>query len=221
MRVYSGSRVRPGEVSLAHRGVLFLDELPEFSRPALEALRQPIETGTITIARASAHVTYPARFQLIAAMNPCRCGYLGDAAQECRKAPRCGEDYVSRISGPMLDRMDVAVHVEPVPPSQLAGLPTGETSAVVAARVAAARARQKARQNGLYNAEVAPDLFPTAAAARDYAVLAAERLHLSARGFTRLLRVARTIADLAGDEEIAQPHVAEAVGYRLRRPNRR
>ncbi|GBQ31856.1 YifB family Mg chelatase-like AAA ATPase [Gluconacetobacter azotocaptans] len=219
--VGGSSRVRPGEVSLAHRGVLFLDELPEFSRPALEALRQPIETGTITIARASAHVTFPARFQLIAAMNPCRCGYLGDAAQECRKAPRCGEDYVSRISGPMLDRMDMTVHVEPVPPSQLAGLPTGETSAVVAARVAAARARQKARQNGLCNAEVAPDQFPTAPAARDYAVLVAERLRLSARGFTRLLRVARTIADLAGQEEIAQPHVAEAAGYRLRRPDRR
>ncbi|ACI49994.1 Mg chelatase, subunit ChlI [Gluconacetobacter diazotrophicus PA1 5] len=217
----NGNRIRPGEVSLAHRGVLFLDELPEFSRAALEALRQPIETGTITVARASAHVTYPARFQLVAAMNPCRCGYLGDASQECRKAPRCGEEYLSRISGPMLDRMDMAVHVEPVSPAELAGLPTGENSAAVAARVAVARTRQTARQDGLTNAEAPPDLFPTSTAARDYAVRAADRLRLSARGFTRLLRVARTIADLAGDEETGQPHVAEAVSYRLRRPDRR
>ena len=216
-----GARARPGEVSLAHRGVLFLDELPEFSRHALETLRQPLETGSITIARAAAHVTYPARFQFIAAMNPCRCGYLGDAAQECRKAPRCGEDYQARISGPLLDRMDMYVRVEPVPLGQIAGLERGESSAIVAERVEAAYARQRNRQDGLRNAEASIDLFPIQASARDYAVMASERLHLSARGYTRLLRVARTIADLATVAEIEQGHVAEALAYRLRRPVRR
>jgi magnesium chelatase family protein len=136
-----GQRAKPGEVSLAHRGVLFLDELPEFSKQALEALRQPMETGRITVARAAAHVTYPARFQLIAAMNPCRCGHLGDAAQECGCAPRCGEDYQGRISGPVIDRMDLTVEVSPASAAELARAPAGEPSAAVAARVARARAR--------------------------------------------------------------------------------
>ena len=120
-----GQRARPGEVSLAHRGVLFLDELPEFPRPALEALRTPLETGRTTVARAAAHVTYPARFQLVAAMNPCRCGHLGDAARECSKAPRCGEDYLGRISGPLLDRIDMTVGVQPIAPSELSRAPPG------------------------------------------------------------------------------------------------
>ena len=140
-----GQRAKPGEVSLAHRGVLFLDELPEFPRPALEALRAPMEAGRTTVSRASAHITYPARFQLVAAMNPCRCGYLGDAARECGRAPRCGEDYQGRISGPLLDRIDLTVEVLPIPPSELSRAPPGEATAIVAARVAQARRLQRAR----------------------------------------------------------------------------
>lgn len=140
-----GNRARPGEISLAHRGVLFLDEWPEFPRPALEALRQPMETGRATISRANAHVTYPARFQCVAAMNPCRCGYLGQAGRECGRAPRCGEDYRMRLSGPLLDRMDLTIEVAPVPPAELARAPAGEPSATVAARVQAARDRQRQR----------------------------------------------------------------------------
>ena len=133
-----GQRARPGEVSLAHRGVLFLDELPEFPRQALEALRQPMESGRTTVARASAHITYPARFQLIAAMNPCRCGHLGDAARECGRAPRCGEDYQGKLSGPLLDRIDLTVEVQPVAPAELSRAPAGEGSAAVAGRIARA-----------------------------------------------------------------------------------
>src|SRR5277367_1029354 len=140
-----GQRAKPGEVSLAHRGVLFLDELPEFPKQTLEALRQPMESGQTTVARASAHITYPARFQLVAAMNPCRCGYLGDASRECGRAPRCGEDYQNRISGPMLDRIDLTVEVQPATAAELARAPPGEPSASVAQRVARARDRQRAR----------------------------------------------------------------------------
>src|SRR5579864_5144612 len=140
-----GIRARPGEVSLAHRGVLFLDELPEFPKQTLESLRQPMESGRTTVARAAAHITYPARFQLIAAMNPCRCGYLGDASRECGRAPRCAEDYQNRISGPVLDRIDLTIEVQPASAAELARAPAGEPSAVVAARVARARATQRER----------------------------------------------------------------------------
>src|SRR5277367_6650680 len=140
-----GSRARPGEVSLAHRGVLFLDELPEFPRPVLEVLRQPLESGQTTVSRAAAHITYPARFQLIAAMNPCRCGHLGVAGRECGRAPRCGEDYLGKLSGPLLDRMDLTVQVQPVSAVELSRAPPGESSSVVAARVALARVAQRAR----------------------------------------------------------------------------
>ncbi len=213
-----GQRARPGEVSLAHRGVLFLDELPEFPRPALEALRTPLETGRTTVARAAAHVTYPARFQLIAAMNPCRCGHLGDPARECGKAPRCGEDYLNRISGPLLDRIDMTVQVQPIAPTELSRAPAGETSAAVAARVAAARTVQRAR--GTLNAEMdvgAMDLQPDA---RALAEQAAEKLRLSARGFTRVLRVARTIADLGRSPMVRRMDVAEALAFRHRVPGR-
>lgn len=219
-----GQRARPGEVSLAHRGVLFLDELPEFPRQSLESLRQPMETGRTTVSRAAAHITYPARFQLIAAMNPCRCGYLGDPARECTRAPRCGEEYQNRISGPLLDRIDLVVEVQPIPPAELSRAPAGESSAAVAARVARARAMQRARFDGSgppTNAEADAATFAVTAEARSFAEQAAERLRLSARGFTRVLRVARSIADLAGAESIRRVDVAEALAFRHRLPGRK
>ena len=218
-----GARARPGEVSLAHRGVLFLDELPEFPRAALESLRQPLESGKTTVARAAAHVTYPARFQLVAAMNPCRCGHLGDAARECNKAPRCGEDYLGRISGPLLDRIDMVVHVHPTPPAELSRAPAGEASAPVAARIGAARQRQRARygeDGAATNAEAGLDDIELQPEARTLAEQASERLRLSARGFTRVIRVARTIADLAGAVPVRRSDVAEALAYRHRIPGR-
>ncbi len=213
-----GARARPGEVSLAHRGVLFLDELPEFPRAVLETLRQPLECGRTTVARVAAHVTYPARFQLIAAMNPCRCGHLGNAARECARAPRCGEDYLSRISGPLLDRIDITVHVQPVSPSDLARAPVGEDSAAVAKRVARARAAQRAR--GVLNAEADSGKIEIEAAARALAETAMARLNLSPRGYTRVLRVARSIADLAAVEKVRREDVAEALAFRHRIPGR-
>lgn len=216
-----GLRVRPGEVSLAHLGVLFLDELPEFQRAVLDSLRQPLETGVVEVARANAHVTYPARVQLVAAMNPCRCGYLGDPALGCSRAPRCGADYQAKVSGPMLDRIDLHVEVDPVSAADLALPPPTEGSAEVAARVAAARAIQVARLEGAgrtSNAELDGDLLEMHAtpdeAGRKLLMQAAEAMRLSARGYTRMLRVARTIADLAGSEGIGRIHVAEALSYR-------
>lgn len=216
-----GLRVRPGEVSLAHLGVLFLDELPEFQRAVLDSLRQPLETGSVDVARANAHVTYPARVQLVAAMNPCRCGYLGDPALGCSRAPRCGADYQAKVSGPMLDRIDLHVEVDPVSAADLALPPPSEGSAEVAARVAAARAVQVERLEGTgktSNAQLDGDLLELHAtpdeAGRKLLMQAAEAMRLSARGYTRMLRVARTIADLAGSEGIGRIHVAEALSYR-------
>ncbi len=216
-----GLRVRPGEVSLAHLGVLFLDELPEFQRPVLDSLRQPLETGEVTVARANAHVTYPARVQLIAAMNPCRCGYLGDPALACSRAPRCAADYQSKVSGPMLDRIDLHVEVDPVSAADLTLPPPAEGSAQVAARVAAARAIQTARLEGTKmrsNAELDGELLEQHAtpdeAGRKLLMQAADAMRLSARGYTRMLRVARTIADLAGAQSVGRIHVAEALSYR-------
>ena len=218
-----GPRARPGEVSLAHRGVLFLDELPEFPKQALESLRQPMESGRTTVSRAAAHITYPARFQLIAAMNPCRCGYLGDGARECGRAPRCGEDYQHRISGPLLDRVDLTVEVQPASAAELARAPSGEPTAVVAARVARARAAQRARHGEAgptSNAEVDTKDIRLVAEAQALAGQAMDRLRLSPRGYTRVLRVARTIADLAGAEVVGRVHVAEALAFRHRVPGR-
>ena len=220
-----GHKVKPGEISLAHNGVLFLDELPEFARSTLEALRQPLESGQALIARANAHVTYPARFQLIAAMNPCRCGHLGDEDLECNKAPKCAGDYQSKISGPMLDRIDMQVDVPPVPVFDLQGAPAGEPSASVRVRVERARRIQEERftangQKGVYlNAHASGQALEEIAVldseARNLLQKAMENTKLSARGYYRLLKVARTIADLAGqDGEIGKIHLAEALSYR-------
>src|SRR5579871_4924312 len=198
--VGGGIRARPGEVSLAHLGVLFLDELPEFQRATLEALRQPMESGRAVVARANAHVTYPARVQLIAAMNPCRCGYLDDPALACGRAPKCAQDYQSRISGPLFDRIDLHIDVPAVKATDLSLPPPAEGSAEVAARVAAARARQRARFARLpedrrirTNAEADGTLLDEIAApdpeGRKLLQDATERLRLSARGFHRVLRV--------------------------------
>jgi len=227
--VGGGHRAKPGEVSLAHHGVLFLDELPEFARATLEALRQPLETGRVTIARANAHVTYPARVQLVAAMNPCRCGHLDDASRACARAPRCAADYQARISGPLFDRIDLHVEVPAVTAADLSLPPPAEGSAAVAARVAAARARQAARFAALpegerphSNAELEGRLLEEAAeidaAGRALLGEAAEKLKLTARGYHRVLRVARTLADLAGEDRIARLHLAEALTYRRLAP---
>ena len=218
-----GHRAKPGEVSLAHRGVLFLDELPEFPKQTLEALRQPMESGRTTVARAAAHITYPARFQLVAAMNPCRCGYLGDGARECGRAPRCGEDYQHKLSGPLIDRVDLTIEVQPVSAAELARAPTGEASAAVAARVARARAAQRARygeSGAASNAEADPKHIHLLPEAQALASQAMDKLRLSPRGYTRVLRVARTISDLAGSETVGRVHVAEALAFRHRMPGR-
>ena len=219
--VGGGLKVKPGEVSLAHLGVLFLDELPEFARAVLDSLRQPIESGEAVVARANAHVKYPARFQLIAAMNPCRCGYLSDPARGCGKAPRCALDYQSRISGPLFDRIDLHIDVAAVSASDLSLPPPAEGSAEVAKRVAAARAIQRERlasYNLRTNAEAEGETLEAIAApdeaGRKLLTEAAERMQLSARGYHRVLKVARTIADLAGAERVAKAHVAEALSYR-------
>ena len=227
--VGGGHKARPGEVSLADLGVLFLDELPEFQRAALEALRQPMETGRVTVARANAHVSYPARFQLVAAMNPCRCGYLEDPAQACSRAPRCAEDYQAKISGPLYDRIDLHVDVPAVSAADLSLPPPAEGSAQVAARVAAARNIQKQRYAHhpiiRTNAEADGALLDECAtpneAGRALLAEAAERMRLSARGYHRIIRVARTLADLdvvSGGGDASAPsariHIAEALSYR-------
>lgn len=221
--VGGGRGAKPGEVSLAHNGVLFLDELPEFARPVLETLRQPVETGEVVVARANAHVRYPCRFMLIAAANPCRCGYLADANRACAKAPACGEDYLGRISGPLIDRFDLRIEVPVVSISDLDMAPSGESSAQIATRVQAARALQAARYGDsagmLLNADaegkVLNEVAMPDAEGRALLSKAADRFGLSARGYHRVLRVARTIADLAGSEAVRRPHLAEALGYRI------
>ncbi len=220
-----GLKVKPGEVSMAHLGVLFLDELPEFQRAVLDSLRQPLETGVVSVARANAHVTFPADVQLVAAMNPCRCGHLGDPALACARAPRCAADYQAKVSGPLLDRIDLHVEVAAVSAVDLILPPPSEGSAEVAARVAAARDVQSARYAGTavrVNAGADGDVLAAHCTPDEpgQALLAqaAAAMRLSARGYTRILRVARTIADLAGAETVGRVHVAEALSYRRRAP---
>ena len=221
--VGGGRRAQPGEISLAHNGVLFMDEFPEFPRMVLETLRQPIETGEVMVARANAHVKYPCRFMLVAAANPCKCGYLSDPARACPRVPQCGDDYLGRISGPLMDRFDLRIEVPPVAYSDLDLPASGDSSAAVARRVTAAREVQAARfadhdglrqnadaEGGLLEQVATPD-----AEGRELLSRVAGRFGLSARGYHRVLRVARTIADLAGEAEVRRPHVAEALSFRL------
>lgn len=221
--VGGGRRAGPGEISLAHNGVLFMDEFPEFPRTVLETLRQPIESGEVMVARANAHVTYPCRFMLVAAANPCKCGYLSDPARACSRAPICGEDYLGRISGPLMDRFDLRVEVPPVAFTDLDLPASGDSSAQVAERIATARAVQQARfaatpdmrLNADAEGEALEEIATPDAEGRALLSRVAERFGLSARGYHRVLRVARTIADLDGSGDVQRPHVAEAVSYRL------
>jgi len=232
--VGGGLKAKPGEASLAHNGILFLDELPEFTPQVLDSLRQPLETGDVVIARANAHVRYPASFQLVAAMNPCRCGHGKASGRACGRGPNCEQVYQSRVSGPFLDRMDLMIETPPVTAMDLAAPANGETTAIVAARVATARTAQEDRANALAdprdaksmnmgprtNAKLSDSLLERVAQPDDQGAAllarAAESLSLSARAYTRILRVARTLADLDGVDGIARRHIAEAISYRQR-----
>ena len=223
--VGGGLKAKPGEISLAHRGVLFLDELPEFARGTLETLRQPLETGRIMVARVNAHVTYPARFQLVAAMNPCRCGHLDDPERACTRAPRCSIDYQSKISGPLLDRIDLNVFMPAVKPRDLTGGTPSESSKSVADRVFRVRELQRTRYAQLQtDPEITTNAMLTGKLLEEIATpdpeglqildKAAEKFKLSARGYHRTLRVARTIADLDHSATVRLPHISEAIAFR-------
>jgi len=211
-----GGVPRPGEVSLAHNGILFLDEFPEFPRDILEMLRQPLEDGSVTIARAAMTLCFPSGFMLVAAMNPCRCGFYGDATRECRCTPAQIQQYLGRISGPLLDRIDIHVEVPAVPYKELRGNAVAESSAEIRGRIERARALQQAR--GYYNSRMPTGLIRKQCALDDSGErtleMAVRRMGLSARAHDRILKVARTVADLGGSETVAAKHVAEAVQYR-------
>src|ERR1700681_3352356 len=224
--VGGGLRARPGEISLAHNGVLFLDEMPEFSAQVLDSLRQPLETGEVAIARANHRITYPARFMLIAAMNPCRCGRANDPRFACKRGPnpRCAADYQSKISGPLLARIDLHIEVPAVTAADLILPPPAEGSREVAERVALARERQVARyaaiglphvrSNATVSGPVLEDVAKPDAGGLALLRDAADAMRLSARGYHRVLRVARTLADLDGEEKVGRVHLAEALSYR-------
>ena len=226
--VGGGRKAAPGEISLAHNGVLFLDELPEFSRTALEALRQPLENGYITISRVNAHTVYPAKFQLIAAMNPCRCGNLGNPALECSRAPKCAEEYQSRLSGPLLDRIDIHIEVPAVSPWEMAAVKTGESSAAIRERVIRAREIQKQRfieldepqfsTNAQLRGRLLEEVTRLDKDAEELLINFAHKNQLSARAYHRTLRLARTIADLQSSVNVLKIHIAEALSYRRKLP---
>ena len=214
-------------MSLAHHGVPFLDELPEFVHATLESLRQPLESGRAVVARVHAHVTYPARFQLVAAMNPCRCGHIDDASLACGRAPKCAQEYQAKISGPLFDRIDMHVDVPAVSPADLALPPPREGSKQVAARVAAAReiqvgryAGKEIRSNAEADGQLLDEVATPDAEGRKLLAAAAERFRLSARGYHRVLRVARTLADMEASAGVRRVHVAEALSYRRIAPAR-
>jgi magnesium chelatase family protein len=217
-----GSQPRPGEVSLAHHGVLFLDEMLEFHRGVLEVLRQPLEEGHVTIARAVRTVTFPARFVLVGAMNPCPCGFAGDPIHECRCTPQQIAKYRGRLSGPLLDRLDLTVDVPAVPPDILGGGESGEPSARVRGRVVEARARQHertgaqgVRTNAALTAQMMASHCRLDSSGLRILAGAVQRLGLSARGYDRVRKVARTIADLAASQDIEADHIAEALQFRM------
>lgn len=222
--VGGGLRAKPGEMALAHHGVLFLDELPEFQPRVLEALRQPMESGEAVVARANYHITYPARFQLITAMNPCKCGMAGEPGHTCRQGPRCAADYQQRISGPLLDRMDLQIELSAVRATDLILPSPKEKSADVAIRVAKARTVQlhrfaemghpNLRVNAQADGDVLEAITVLDAAGMTLIRDAADAMNLSARGYHRVLRVARTISDLDGSTNISRLHLAEALSYR-------
>ena len=221
--VGGGRNAGPGQVSLAHNGVLFLDELPEFDRRVIDALREPIETGEVHVSRASAHIRYPARFLLVAAANPCRCGNLADPAESCSRAPSCGADYMGRISGPMMDRFDMRIEVPQITLEEMQLPGGGESSAAVAERVAAARNVQarrfadhpRVRVNADASGRLIEEIAPLDAECRDLLTRAAQRFGITPRGYHRILRAARTIADLGGSAEVRAPHLAEALSFRV------
>jgi len=223
--VGGGLKVRPGEVSLAHNGVLFLDELPEFAPQVLDSLRQPLENGETVIARANARVSYPARFQLVAAMNPCKCGLAGTPGHICKRGNRCATDYQARVSGPFLDRVDLRIDVPAVSAADMMAPAEAEPSAVIADRVVRARAIQQKRYADLGRADVHTNAAASSALieqivepdseSRGLLMAAAEKFSLSARAYHRVLKVARTLADLAGAQKVARPHIAEALSYRV------
>jgi len=217
-----GAHPMPGEVSLAHRGVLFLDELPEFHRNVLEVLRQPLEDGAVTITRAAATVTFPCRFMLVAAMNPCPCGYYGDPRRECRCSAQQIQNYRNKISGPLLDRIDIHIEVPAVRYQDLSSAPKGEPSVAIIARIAEAREIQaerfassrKIHYNAAMRARDIQKLCRLSSDAHDVLKAAINDLNFSARAYDRILKVSRTIADLAASDEILSEHVTEAIQYR-------